>query len=406
MQSSMSLRTVCLTGAITSCLACGAEPAPPEVTLAITGQALIKLDPRLIAEAPFATVEPIVASADVAFTNFEMAVNGEANPCGVPDDYVTITGSPEVPRSLRPGNTDGPHAVSPVVMEYLAGMGFDLMSLANNHAWDLGECGIRETIAAARASGVAIAGTGTTIEAALAPAYLEAGGLTFALVASTTSRDERELLLDNVNGVWLGHQEDWDRNLEAVREAAAHADFVIYYQHFQLDEGDFEEVGPGEQNEDGHYPVPNLEAWQEEFAQATIDAGASLYLGGGHRGFDGVDWYRGRPIVRQFGGLAYHAMREPGGYPGEFAFWGLVGLLSVAGDRVTGMEFVPLVLNEGTELFEAGDRIEFLRVRGLSEVATGVMADSILERFQELSRAYGTPVVVSDGRAFVRPPSP
>ena len=272
----MTLRAVCTAGAMATFLACAAEPGPPEVTLAITGQALIKLDPRLIAETPFATVQPIVSSADVAFTNFEMAVNGEANPCGVPADYVTITGSPDIPRSLRPGNTDAPHAVSPVVMQYLAGMGFDLMSLANNHAWDLGECGIRETIAAAREHGVAIAGTGTTMEAALAPAYLEAGGITFALVASTTSRDERELLLNNVNGVWLGHQADWDRNLEAVREAAANADFVIYYQHVQLDGGDFEGVGPGEQNDDGHYPVPDLEAWQEGFAEAIIDAGASL----------------------------------------------------------------------------------------------------------------------------------
>ena len=276
-------------------------------------EALIKLDPRLVAETPFATVQSIVASADIAFTNFE---------------------------------------------------------------------------------------------AALAPAYLEAGGITFALVASTTSRDERELLLDNVNGVWLGHQADWDRNLEAVREAAANADFVIYYQHLQLDGGDFEGVGPGEQNEDGHYPVADLHAWQEGFAEAIIDAGASLYLGGGHRGFDGVEWYRGRPIVRQFGGLAYHAMRDPGGYPGEFAFWGLIGLLTVAGDQVTGMEFVPLVLNEGAGLFEAGDRTQFLRRRGMSEVATGVMADSILGRFQELSGAFGTPVVVREGRALVRPPAP
>ena len=51
----MTLRTACITGALATCLACGAEPAPPEVTLAITGQALIKLDPRLIAETPFAT---------------------------------------------------------------------------------------------------------------------------------------------------------------------------------------------------------------------------------------------------------------------------------------------------------------------------------------------------------------
>ena len=77
---------------------------------------------------------------------------------------------------------------------------------------------------------------------------------------------------------------------------------------------------------------------------------------------------------------------------------------TVAGDQVTGMEFVPLVLNEGAELFEANDRTEFLRRRGMSEVATGVMADSILGRFQELSEAYGTPVVVREGRGFVGPP--
>ena len=97
-------------------------------------------------------------------------------------------------------------------------------------------------------------------------------------------------------------------------------------------------------------------------------------------------------------------MGDVGGYPGEFAFWGLIGLLTVAGDQVTGMEFVPLLLNEGAELFEANDRTEFLRRRGMSEVATGVMADSILGRFRELSNAYDTPVVVRDGRAFVREP--
>ena len=119
----MTKRALCITGAMATCLSCGEAPAPPEVTLAIAGQALIKLDPRLVAETPFATVQPIVASADVAFTNFEMAVNGAANPCNVPADYVTITGSPEIPHSLRPGNTDAPHAVSPVVMQYLAGWG-------------------------------------------------------------------------------------------------------------------------------------------------------------------------------------------------------------------------------------------------------------------------------------------
>ncbi len=135
-----------------------------------------------------------------------------------------------------------------------------------------------------------------------------------------------------------------------------------------------------------------------------IDAGASLYLGGGHPGFDGVDWHRGRPIIRQFGGLAYHATRDPGGYPGEYAFWGLVGFLTVAGDHVTGMEFVPLLLNEGVEVFEAGDRLEFLRRRGFVGGGYRCYGDSILGRFQELSNAYETPVDIGNGRALIDPP--
>ena len=339
----MTLRAVCIAGALATGLTCGAEPGPPEVTLAITGQALIKLDPRLVAETPFATVQPIVASADVAFTNFEMAVNGEDNPCGVPADYVTITGSPDIPRPLRPGNTDAPHAVSPVVMEYLAGMGFDLMSLANNHAWDLGECGIRETIAAAREHGVAIAGTGTTMEAALAPAYLEAGenhvctgGVDHESRRTRTAAGQRERGLagppgglgPNPRSGQGGGRECRLRHLLSA-PAAGHA-------------GDFEEVQVREsRTRMVTIPWPIFDAWQEGFAEAIIDAGASLYLGGGHRGFDGVEWYQGARLSVSSADSPITRCATPGGYPGEFAFWGLIGLLTVAGDQVTGMEFVP-----------------------------------------------------------------
>jgi hypothetical protein len=46
------------------------------LTLVVVGQTLIKVDPRLSWDAPFGTVRPIVEAADVAFTNFEMAING------------------------------------------------------------------------------------------------------------------------------------------------------------------------------------------------------------------------------------------------------------------------------------------------------------------------------------------
>jgi poly-gamma-glutamate capsule biosynthesis protein CapA/YwtB (metallophosphatase superfamily) len=393
--------TAWVTALALGCATCG-NPAPEEtITLLIAGQSLIKVDPRQIWPNAFSGVRPFIEAADIAFTNFEMAVASADTRCGLPADYETITGEPPIPPENRPGNTGGPHAVSPDVMEFLASLGFDLMSLSNNHAWDLGECGVLSTIEAADRSGVVHAGTGRSAEEALEPAYIEARGTRFALVAGTTSRDERDLLSGTVNGVWTGHQDDWDRNLSAVREAAAHADFVIYYHHFQIDEGDFEGVGEGERNGDGHTYVEDIAAWQESFARAIIDAGASMYLGHGHRGFDGIEIYRGRPLIRQFGGLAYHAMRDIGGYPGQFAFWGLLGNLSVMDGSVIRMEFIPLTLNEGQDLVEQYDREEFLRRRGMPEVATGAVADSILMRFKELSKRYGTDVDIANGRALL-----
>ena len=111
---------------------CGGAPPAPEITLVVAGQALIKVDPRLSWEDPFGSLRPILQSADVAFTNFEMAVKSEVDACTVPDEYVVIRGEPRLRQEHRPGNSGAPHAVDASVMEFLAALGFDLMSIANN----------------------------------------------------------------------------------------------------------------------------------------------------------------------------------------------------------------------------------------------------------------------------------
>ena len=77
----------------------------------VVGQALIKADPRITWEDPFGSIRPFVEAADVAFTNFEMAVNGPGNECGVPEGYVTVLGEPRIGPEDQPGNTSWPHAV-------------------------------------------------------------------------------------------------------------------------------------------------------------------------------------------------------------------------------------------------------------------------------------------------------
>jgi poly-gamma-glutamate synthesis protein (capsule biosynthesis protein) len=372
------------------------------LTLVVAGQALIKVDPRLSWDDPFGSVRPIVEAADVAFTNFEMAINGPDNECSVPEDYVTVLGQLRIPPELQPGNVSNPHAVEAPVMDFLASMGFDLMSLANNHTWDLGECGVEVTRAAAERYGVTHAGTGTTTEQATAPAYLDVSGTRFALVAATTAHDERERIAATVNGVWTGQQDDWDRNIAAVQEAARNADIVIYYQHFQIDVDEFDGLADGEVTGDGHIKVNDVAQWQTDFARAVIDAGASMYIGHGHRGFDGVEIYRGRPLLRQLGGLAYQGLSPNIGNYHQYRPWsGLLARMTMVDTAVQSIEFIPLVLDEGAAYRDEYDDVGFLTRRGLAEVATGENAIETLDLLRQLSQEYGTDVEIRGERAVV-----
>jgi poly-gamma-glutamate synthesis protein (capsule biosynthesis protein) len=383
--------------------ACGdAATDQDSLTLLVAGQALIKVDPRVSWEDPFGTVRPIVDSADVAFTNFEMAINGPDNQCNLPEEYVTVLGQPRIPPERQPGNVSNPHAVEAPVMDFLASMGFNLMSLSNNHIWDLGECGVEVTRAAADRYGVTHAGAGPTVEEATVPAYMHVKGTTFALVAANTSHDEREYIAGNVNGVWTGHQDDWDRNIAAVREAAGNADIVIYYQHFQIDVDEFEGMADGDSTTEGHIKVDDVAGWQTSFARAVIDAGASMYIGHGHRGFDGVEIYRGRPLIRQLGGLAYQGLSPNIGNYDQYRPWGgLLARMKIEGESVSSIEFIPLELDEGAAYRDQYDDVGFLTRRGLAEVASGETAVEILELLKQLSEEYGTAVEIRGERAFV-----
>ena len=292
--------------------------------------------------------------------------------------------------------------MAPEVMAFLADIGFNLMSLSNNHAWDLGDCGVAATIAAAAASDVSVAGTGADISIASAPGYLTVGDFTIALVAATTSHDERSAIGHAVNGVWTGRQEDRERNLAAVREAAKKADFVLFYQHFQIDLDEFSEVSPSDTTSDGHLWVDDVAKWQGDFAYAVLDAGASMYLAHGSRAFDGVEVYHGKPLIRQLGGLAYQGLRPKLGAYDEHRPWeGLLAEAIIRDGRVVRLEFTPLDLDEGETYRADFDDLEFLSRRGLAQVATGTQASAILQRLRELSTSYGTELEVSDSKAIL-----
>ena len=75
-----------------------ANPTPEsETRLVLAGQALIKKDPRIRWDDPFGSLRPTLDRADVAFTNFEMAVRSDVDRCGLSSDYEVSLGTPMRP---------------------------------------------------------------------------------------------------------------------------------------------------------------------------------------------------------------------------------------------------------------------------------------------------------------------
>jgi hypothetical protein len=66
--------------------------------------------------------------------------------------------------------------IDPRSAEYLALAGFDFLSLANNHSFDYGPAGFRDTLAALKNAGLKTAGAGQSFAEALAPARFTVRG--------------------------------------------------------------------------------------------------------------------------------------------------------------------------------------------------------------------------------------
>ena len=75
----------------------------------------------------------------------------------------------------------------PEIANELVWMGFDMVSMANNHTGDYGIGGLRSTIRAVEAAGLMHAGTGENMAEARAPGYLETPNGRVALISAAST---------------------------------------------------------------------------------------------------------------------------------------------------------------------------------------------------------------------------
>ncbi|MFN8060376.1 MAG: CapA family protein [Vicinamibacterales bacterium] len=299
-------------------------------TLALTGDSIITRKLSVYTEPEFTKLIDLVRGADASFTNVEMLFH----------DYETYPMNESGGTYMR---------ADPALAKELAWAGFDLASLANNHAGDYGAKGMQLTMKYVAEAGILGAGVGNSLAEAREAKFLETSKARVALVSvSSTFPDhsragrtrgdmpprpglnplrfstryvvspEKLGLLSSVlqdlglrggaaDGrpvAFLGNRfergerpgvhteplkDDVDEIAAVVRNASKLADHTVVAIHCH--EGDGNLFTPPE--------------FLTTFARAMVDAGADVFVGTGPHVLRGVEVYKGKPILYSIGDFIF-----------------------------------------------------------------------------------------------------
>jgi poly-gamma-glutamate capsule biosynthesis protein CapA/YwtB (metallophosphatase superfamily) len=401
--------------AIVCAIGAGPRAQSTAVTITLTGQSMIRSDIRATVPAAVPVIKELL-KGDVIFTNLESAVA-------------------EPGETVREGRG---FLTPPEALDALTTLGFNLLALSGNHAFDLKATGIRNTLREADSRKIVHAGTGNNVTDAAAPGYLRTPKGTIALIASASGliasgasataerpgvnelrveagRRENEATEDLPGAPDnTPNPEDSRRVLQGIRDARTRADLVVVYQHNHVfgnhsfstifTEGMPERLAPNE--------------WLKKWAHEEIDAGADIVVMHGAPLLHGVEVYHGRPIFYDLGNFIYNVPPTLTYIDEPMAWESVVASVEFGSpsqgqpqDRsqrqsLRSISLRPVVLNnigEGQpDVHNEYTSNQFLYTRGLPSLATGARAGYILQRLADASKSLGTTIEVKGEFAEVR----
>jgi len=216
------------------------------------------IDPALI---------QIMKDADIAFMNNEFCISDRGSP---------LVGKQYTFRAA-PANTS-----------LYQTLGIDLVSLANNHAYDYGKDAFLDTLDALQTYGIVQIGGGKNLAGAMTPQYYIINGRKIAFVAAT--RAEKNKMTPQATETSPGVLRCYDTELflKVIEEADANSDFVIACIHW------------------GTEYAYALEEAQTTTARAYMDAGVDLIIGAHAHQLQGIEFYDGKAIFYNLGNFWFN----------------------------------------------------------------------------------------------------
>lgn len=194
----------------------------------------------------------------------------------------------------HPPETAGMVFTAPrVAARSLGEAGFDIVSTANNHAWDGGRPGVEETMRRLTHAGVAFVGTGFGRAMAEQPVVIRKQGWRVAFFAVTRAWNPAPDGFYRHAGAGYVAWGDAQWIYPAIQrlKARRRADLVVVSVHGGTEYAD--------------YPLGSYRT----FLVGLIDAGADLVLAHHPHVLQPVLWRRGKPIVQSLGNFIFHQER-------------------------------------------------------------------------------------------------
>jgi poly-gamma-glutamate synthesis protein (capsule biosynthesis protein) len=286
----------------------------------------------------------------------------------------------------------------PELVDDVAALGFDVLSLANNHSLDYGPDALFDTMEGLERVGIRHLGAGLNEAEAVRPVIVEVNGRRIGFIAwscllptgAAASADRPGLAPIHVH---TSYQVDAFTQMEEpgnppiVRTWAEPADVARAVQAIQKlrTEVDFLAVSIHIGYGDGE----SLAEYEQPLTRALIDAGADVILGNHVHAIHGIEVYKGKAILYSPGNFIAQQPRE-GASAAMIALYdsmkpdGYLAWLDVDSDGDYQVRLVPTSTNAD----------------GLPEVVHGPAAERVAERIVRLSALLGTEVT-QDGEQLV-----
>ena len=174
----------------------------------------------------------------------------------------------------------------PARLTVLEQMGVDVVTLANNHTLDYGQDALLDTCALLDGAGIVRIGAGADIDEAAKAEILEVKGKRIGFLAASRVYPDGSWA---ASGARPGVMSTYDPAmlLEAIRRLRPDCDYLVVYVHWGIERN------------------TSPETYQVTMGRQYIDAGADLVVGSHPHVLQGIEYYKGKPILYSLGNFVF-----------------------------------------------------------------------------------------------------